>query len=42
MHKNWYIIKTMSVYENKVKYHIETDIRNPSQKDTYRKYYSYY
>lgn len=33
MHKNWSIIKTMSVYENKVKYHLETDIRNSSQKD---------
>lgn len=33
MHKNWDIIKTMSVYENKVKSHIETDIRNSSKKD---------
>ncbi|AGC66807.1 transcription termination/antitermination factor NusG [Candidatus Uzinura diaspidicola str. ASNER] len=33
MHKNWYIIKTISGHENKVKYYLETEIRNSYQKD---------
>ena len=33
MHKNWYILKTVSGHENKVKYYIETEIRNSNQKD---------
>lgn len=33
MHKNWYIIKTISGHENKVKNYLDTDIRNSSQKD---------
>lgn len=33
MHKNWYIIKTVSGHENKVKYFLETETRNSNQKD---------
>lgn len=33
MHKNWYIIKTVSGHENKVKSFLETEIRNSNQKD---------
>lgn len=33
MHKNWYVLKTISGHENKVKYHLDTEIRNSSQKD---------
>lgn len=28
MHKNWYVLKTISGHENKVKYHI-TGVMNP-------------
>lgn len=34
MLKNWYIIKTISGHENKVKYYLDTEIRNSYQKDS--------
>lgn len=34
MHKNWYIIKTISGHENKVKYYLDTEIRNSYKKDS--------
>lgn len=33
MHKNWYILQTENGHENKVKYYLETEIRNSNHKD---------